>query len=290
MAATGLKRAQAHLDAYFTKDDVAVDCVRRLPPHSGSVAFLEPSAGGGAFVRALQSVARLTHMDIAPHVEGSVRGDFLTTALDDAALWGREEALPDAIWVVGNPPFGRQSGLAKRFIKHAAESPRVALIAFVLPRSFLKPSMQKAFPPHFHCVESWDMPQDAFEVLQEDGVLKPHDVPCVFQVWERRTVPRSLPILQVPRADVYQFVSKAEAHVALRRVGVYAGKVVQGDGIESASDQSHYYIRLEDENRLEDMCRALAGMAFEAAGHTVGPKSISKQEFIGALNVWAGDA
>jgi hypothetical protein len=71
---------------------------------------------------------------------------------------------------------------------------------------------------------------------------------------------------------------------ALRRVGVYAGKIIDmfDHPVSEISEQSHYFIKLDEpiEKFIEKYEKAIN---FEH-NNTVGPKSISKQEFIKVLN------
>jgi hypothetical protein len=167
--------------------------------------------------------------------------------------------------VFGNPPFGRQSILARKFIKHATTFADV--IGFILPRSFTKPSMQRAFPLDFHLVSEIPIEKDAFLV---NGL--PYNVPCVFQVWKRMEVERILPVLE-DRQWIY--VKKTEPHdIAVRRVGVYAGKCMLPD--QTLSEQSHYFIKLPNGNNPEDVVEHLCNKVFPS--NTTGPRSLSKDE------------
>jgi hypothetical protein len=80
----------------------------------------------------------------------------------------------------------------------------------------------------------------------------------------------------------YSFVSKEDnPHFSLRRVGVYAGKI--STEITDKSSESHYFITLDediDQDRFEE---AFLKIEF-THNNTVGPKSISKQEFIKKIN------
>lgn len=58
-------------------------------------------------------------------------------------------------------------------------------LAFILPRSFMKPSMYGCIPLNFHLVKQVELPKNSFEVNKEE-----YDVPCVFQIWEKRDVSR----------------------------------------------------------------------------------------------------
>ena len=78
---------------------------------------------------------------------------------------------------------------------------------------------------------------------------------------------------------------------AIRRVGVYAGKMIDllQDGMnwDKISDQSHYYIQLDNTISFKERDE-LKERYYEIAdfdhNNTVGPKSISKQEFIKVFN------
>lgn len=83
------------------------------------------------------------------------------------------------IHVIGNPPFGKQSSMAIKFIKHAANF--ADSISFILPRSFKKDSLKNRIPLNFHLKYETDLPEDIFFV--GNNLRK---VSCVFQVWEKK--------------------------------------------------------------------------------------------------------
>ena len=82
---------------------------------------------------------------------------------------------------IGNPPFGRQSSIAKKFMKHICKCEKTKSFGFILPKSFKKPSMQQCIPLDFHMISEIDIQDNGFMVNGKD-----YDVPCIFQVWERR--------------------------------------------------------------------------------------------------------
>jgi hypothetical protein len=227
------------------------------------VPWIEPSAGTGAF---LKGVPGAIGYDIDPKDPRIKRANFL------------EVEIPHGCVVFGNPPFGRQSSLAKRFIQHAAE--RAGWIAFILPRSFVKPSMQKAFPPTFHLVATRDIPENAFVV---EG--RPHTVPCVFQIWKREETPRAETMPDQPNGFV--FVKKTDAYtLAFRRVGVYAGRCYLPS--DTLSVQSHYFIRLDSPQQAAGIIAASLTYAFPT--NTTGPRSLSKGEATQFLNSLSANA
>ena len=61
------------------------------------------------------------------------------------------------IHIIGNPPFGKQSSLAKKFIEYSTRYCNT--ISFILPKSFKKPSMN-AFP--ISSFKEIDLPENSF--------------------------------------------------------------------------------------------------------------------------------
>ena len=83
----------------------------------------------------------------------------------------------------------------------------------------------------------YELPKNSFFVGE-----KIHDVPCVFQIWEKKDFDRYIPDKLKPKG--YQFVKQNEnPDISFRRVGVYAGKIDRDT--ESKSFQSHYFIKFE---------------------------------------------
>jgi hypothetical protein len=260
-------------DQYYTKFSVAKQCVDqivRLFPHTNSYQWIEPSAGNGVFLRALpDSITDKLGIDIDPKSAEVQRADFLT--------WSPTDVVTRVFF--GNPPFGRQGSLAKSFIKHSAT--QADIIAFILPRSFVKPSMSKAFPLAFHCVYTADIEKNAFEVNQKE-----YDVPCVFQIWEKRAYPREIP--PPIKESGFTYVKKTEPfHIACKRVGGLAGKCYPCSPTASLDYHAeyHYFLRL-DENHIPQLQPIIDAMnAHVFPSNTVGPRSLSKSEINEVLNL-----
>ena len=243
-------------DKFYTKPSVAITCVAELTKHAVGT-WIEPSAGSGAFVDAVKHP--VVAMDIEPGREGITKQDFLT--------WSSPHT---ECTVFGNPPFGRQSTLARKFIKHASTFADV--IGFILPRSFTKPSMQKAFPLEFHLVHESPVEKDSFLVND-----KPYDVQCIFQIWKRMETQRVIP----PAPEIeWAYVKKSEPHdIAVRRVGVYAGRCMRPD--DSLSVQSHYFIKLPAGADIDAIIKHVCRNEFPS--NTTGPRSLSKGEINSVL-------
>jgi predicted RNA methylase len=268
-------------DQYYTQKGVAVHCVQRileLLPWAASTEthWIEPSAGKGVFVEAAKAagITSCLGLDIDPKAEGLLKADFLSWQPATASQ-GQPRCL-----VFGNPPFGRQASAAKAFIKHAASF--ADSIAFILPRSFVKPSMSRAFPPRFHCLSSVELATNSFEVNGE-----PYDVPCVFQIWERKDVDREMPAAVTEKGFSYVKISAPAteaAHIVFRRVGGTAGTCVEYDAAATYNKQVYYFLQLEDAYvpHVKKIVAAVNGHVFPS--NTVGPRSLSKGEATKVLN------
>jgi hypothetical protein len=265
MQDTGKHRKNLN-DQFYTKESKAKLCVDVLleqVPESATWLWIEPSAGKGAFLLSVPPTIQKLGLDIDPKHPSIQQGDFL--------LWTPPN---HKILVFGNPPFGRQSSLAKAFIKRAATF--ADCIAFILPRSFKKPSMNRAFPPHFHLIYSMEMDPKSFEVNGED-----YSVPCIFQIWKKQETDR---VIEKPAAETpYRFTYKKVTdtfHLVIRRVGGKAGTAFLPPG--NFNPQTHYYISLEEPSFASQIKDAFN--TFHFPSNTTGPRSLSKSEITRVLN------
>lgn len=214
------------LDQFYTNVDVAQHLVQKVISVMDHISdpprfWLEPSAGSGSFFHCLPDPK--IGVDIDPRCSGVIGADFLQ--------WAPPPLRP--IWAVGNPPFGKNASLAIRFFNHAATF--CSLIAFVVPRTFEKRSVQAKLDRSFHLIEEIPLLPASF-VFEE----RPYSVPCVFQIWQKRFTFRVMEPLQHTHPD-FLFTSKIEADFSFQRVGVRAG-VTSRDFLYKA-DQSHYFIK-----------------------------------------------
>jgi len=285
---TGLKRKPG--DKYYTAPHVVNKCIELLKEHvpinRGDIC-IEPSAGDGAFIESLKNLfERHNFYDIEPrHNEVSklnyleyeyVKGDYkdIVSEMDEDVDIGK-------IHVIGNPPFGRQGSLAVKFIKHSCKF--CDTFSFILPKSFRKISMQRHIDLHFHLI--CDVELEPFSFLV-DGVH--YDVPCIFQIWEKREEERYMPKKAIEIG--YKFVKRDEPHdISFRRVGGKAGEICT-EYTTTKSIQSHYFIKFDDRIQLSDeLINILRSMDYSCKDDTTGPKSISKQEIIYRFNDLIGD-
>jgi hypothetical protein len=134
--------------------------------------------------------------------------------------------------------------------------------------------MSSAFAANFHNIHTEDLPAAAFLLNGE-----PYDVPCVFQIWERREEPRPQEKRAEPRGFSYVKADQTP-HIAFRRVGVNAGRATTE--VATASPQSHYFLKLDQPALIAALLTK--NNAHEYPSNTVGPRSLSKGEVNAVLN------
>jgi len=259
------------IDKYYTKESIVKLCLEFVKNNiniNKDDLCIEPSAGNGSFIPGIKILFNnYIFYDLEPENTEITKQNYLT---------GDYESLNNKfsnIHIIGNPPFGRQSSLAIKFIKKSCVF--CSSISFILPKSFKKESLKNKFPINFHLIFEIDMPYKSFLV---DGVE--HDVPCVFQIWKKKAFNRI--ILNKLEPVNFIFVKKVEnPDISFRRVGVNAGLI--DIHIDKKSIQSHYFIKFTNNKNTDENIKLLSKIAY-AFNNTVGPKSISKQELIFKFN------
>jgi hypothetical protein len=259
------------IDKYYTKDIVVELCVNLVKKYiliTPDDLIIEPSAGNGSFITGIKSISsNFKFYDLEPGNDEIIKQDYLLYN------YGSIKDTFSKIHVIGNPPFGRQYSLAIKFIKKSCEF--CDSISFILPKSFKKDSLKKTFPLNFHLIFEIDLPDKSFLV---DDIE--YNVPCIFQIWEKRTTNRAVNEKLEPLN--FRFVEKTEnPDISFRRVGVNAGTIDKN--INERSIQSHYFIKFTNGKSITDNINKLSTITYDF-NNTVGPKSISKQELLFKFN------
>lgn len=240
-------KREIKLEKFYTKVDTAKFCLSFLNLEDYD-KIIEPSAGNGSFSNLLDCLA----FDIEPENDNIIKADFLNLNIEKKGK----------ILVVGNPPFGRQSSLAIKFINHA--SIFADTIAFILPLSFKKESMMKKLNGHLHLINVVSLSNNAFYYCNKD-----YNIPCAFFIFKYKEEIREKS--KKYKTEDFDFVNKEIADYSIRRVGHYAGKI---EGLD-VSKESHYFIK-DNNNAIE----ILKQIKYPSASNTVGSRSISKNEIV----------
>jgi hypothetical protein len=259
------------VDKFYTKMEVVELCLHAVATNISICSndlIIEPSAGNGSFIAGIKSFGTMcSFYDLEPENNTEIiQQDYLQYEYDNIIT-------NNNIHIIGNPPFGRQSSLAIKFIKKSCEF--CNSISFILPKSFKKDSLKKTFPLHFHLIYEIDLPDNAFLVNDIE-----HNVPCIFQIWEKKSYDRDVMLKSLP--NNFMFVKKTDnPDISFRRVGVNAGTI--DTCIDNKSIQSHYFIKFTNGHSVTENITQLSTIIYEF-NNTVGPKSISKQELICKFN------
>lgn len=241
------------LDQYYTAPHVAKALYDLFCKHVDPHCFrmVEPSAGTGAFFSLLPPGS--LGYDLDPKCSGVERADFLAVDLP------RDRPVA----IIGNPPFGKNASLAVKFFNHAAGVADV--IAFILPASIRKASVENRLHRSFHRNREVPVPKDAFLFRSET-----FHVPAVFQIWERRSCERELQSVETSHPD-FEFTKPELADFAIQRVGAQAGRVHHDLNM---SPSSHYFIRGDVEAIMKQLDFAIV------VGNVAGNPSLAKSEIV----------
>lgn len=156
------------LDKFYTQDHVAKQCFEFLHSQlniSENAIYLEPSAGAGAFIDLFSNYVAL---DIAPEDERIQKQNYLEYKTNNKNFIA-----------VGNPPFGKRSKLAVDFFNKAATMSDV--IAFIVPVSFMKWSVQKNLSSNFALYNYMYLEPESFSFNGE-----PYSIRTIFQIWVKK--------------------------------------------------------------------------------------------------------
>lgn len=160
------------LDQFYTNDKIAKKCynkfIKKMCECNINLSeydyILEPSAGDGAFYKLLPKNNRIG-IDLEPKYEGIVKMDFFDYQPDKEKKY----------IIIGNPPFGRISSMAVKFFNKSSNF--ADIIAFIVPRTFKRISIQNKLSLNFKLIYNEDLPL-------KPCCFKPKMLAkCCFQIW-----------------------------------------------------------------------------------------------------------
>lgn len=246
------------LDQFYTKEEIAKKYFLVVLNYikNNNISYdkwLEPSAGTGSFLNLIKEPK--IGIDLEPKSSDIFEADFL------------EFELPKADYVtIGNPPFGKNSSLALKFLNKASEQSK--LVGFILPKTFKKTSLINRINPNLHLVFEEDLPKNSFLFENQN-----YNVPCVFQLWESRNYLRDKISLPATHED-FTFTTKENANFAIQRVGNSAGKVKEE--FSHVANTSHYFIKANSHVLAKFKAIDWSTVKYNTAGNP----SISKCELV----------
>lgn len=179
------------LDKFYTIPSYSKICINnvfKLYDINSFDLIIEPSAGNGSFLNQIESINKIG-IDILPENNNIIKQDFLDY---------NPPIEKKNILVIGNPPFGKISSLAIKFFNHSSKWSNI--IAFIIPKTFRKISIQNKLNKNFHLIYDEDVPNNPC------CFLPPMNVKCCFQIWEKQNIIRDLIILPTYHID-WDFLS-----------------------------------------------------------------------------------
>ena len=262
------------LDKFYTDPIYSKKCIDKvLDLYPTWDLIVEPSAGNGSFFHQLPGEYQKIGLDISPEHPDIEKQDFFQYHPEKTNVNKR-------ILVIGNPPFGRVSSLAIKFFNHAAEWATV--IAFIVPRTFRKISVQNKLHEKFKLVYDEEVP------TKPCCFTPPMMVKCCFQIWEKTTDTREKIDLPTCHID-WQFLSlgpidqkgqptpPADADFALR---AYGGKIgeIRTEGLSELRPKSWHWIKSTIDKK--ELIRRFSILDYSSSLNTARQNSMGKGELV----------
>ena len=169
------------LDKFYTIPTCSKKCIDKICELYDITKWdliVEPSAGNGSFLNQIPSNNKIG-IDISPEQSNIIKQDFFDYS---------PPSNKTNILVIGNPPFGRVSSLAIKFFNHSSKWANV--VAFIIPRTFRKISVQNKLDNRFHLVYDEEIPNNPC-CFSPQMMVK-----CCFQIWEKKETER--PFINLP--------------------------------------------------------------------------------------------
>ena len=262
------------LDKFYTDPIYSKKCIDKvLDLYPTWDLIVEPSAGNGSFFHQLPGAYQKIGLDISPEHQDIEKQDFFEYQPEKTNV-------NKHILVIGNPPFGRVSSLAIKFFNHAAEWATV--IAFIVPRTFRKISVQNKLHEKFKLVYDEEVP------TKPCCFTPPMMVKCCFQIWEKTTDTREKIDLPTCHID-WQFLSlgpidqkgqptpPAGADFALR---AYGGKIgeIRTEGLSELRPKSWHWIKSTIDKK--ELIRRFSILDYSSSLNTARQNSMGKGELV----------
>lgn len=261
------------MDQFYTNDDVALrlwNTLQTIVNIDDYDTVLEPSAGKGAFFRLFPESKR-KGLDIEPKNKDIEKMDYFDFIPQEHKTYV----------VVGNPPFGKISSKAIRFFNKSASFARC--IAFIVPRTFKRVSVQNQLSLDFHLVHNEDLP------VTPCCFTPKMSAKCCFQVWMRRGHNRQIVIYDKTHPD-FTFVKYGkkdkknqptppveDSDFVIKAYGSNCGEI-KDTGLETLRPKSWHWIKSNiDTETLKSRFRTLD---YSMSKDTVRQDSIGQQELI----------
>lgn len=260
------------LDQFYTKQSIAEMCFNTLLNYLNLDDYdylVEPSAGTGSFFKLLDERRRIG-IDLEPKFEGLYEMDYFDFIPEKDKTY----------LVIGNPPFGKISSIAVKFFNKSAEYCNV--IAFIVPRTFKRVSIQNKLNLNFHLIYNEDLPLKpcCFEPVM--------NAKCCFQIWKREQVPREVIVYNKTHPD-FSFIKLGPKDTnnqptpptgidfVIKAYGTNCGEILD-HGLQDLRPKSWHWIK--SNINVELLKERFSTLDYSMSKDTVRQDSIGQQEVI----------
>lgn len=269
------------LDKFYTKPEIVDICIKSISTIYDWKEWdmvIEPSAGNGSFLTKIPVTKdKLLGIDICPDIiENNINElqiitrDFLTYEIDQYKQF---------VLVIGNPPFGRVSSLAIKFFNHAATF--ASVIAFIIPKTFRRISVQNKLNKHFHLIHDENIP------MKPCSFNPPMNVKCCYQIWEFRDIIREEIKLTCvhddwtflsfgPKDDKKQPTVPPNADFAIRAYGGKCGEIARE--LTKLRPKSWHWIKAKIP--IEELIHRFTQLDYSQSTNTARQNSIGKGDLV----------
>lgn len=261
------------MDKFYTNINIVKMCLKHCETHfnwSEWDLIFEPSAGNGNFYLNIPSINKIG-IDIEPEHDNIIKCDLFN--------W-KPPLNKKNILTIGNPPFGRVSSMAVKFFNYTAEFSDT--IAFIIPKTFRKTSIQNKLNLYFHLVDDIDIPNKPCSFTPKMNVK------CCFQIWKRKNIKRNKIILPIKHPD-WEFLKLGSkdinnqptppngADFALRAYGGKCGEIVDTN-LEMLRPKSWHFIKSNID--IEELKNNFNKLNYSKSTNTARQNSIGKCELV----------
>ena len=269
------------LDKFYTLPECSKRCIDKVSTMydiTGWDLIVEPSAGNGSFLNQIPSDKKIG-IDISPQHPDIIEQDFFDY---------HPSPEHKNILAIGNPPFGKISSLAIKFFNHSAKWATV--IAFIIPRTFRKISIQNRLNRLFHLVYDEEIPNTpcCFSPTMS--------VKCCFQIWEKKAIDIEREFIDLPKTHGdWAFLKLGErdasgqptppenADFALRAYGGTIGEI-KTEGLMELRPKSWHWLKSNiDKNTL---IHRLTQLDYSNSVNTARQNSMGRAELVNLYNMF----
>lgn len=257
-----------NIDKFYTSIPIVHECIYKFNKHVYDIndfdLVIEPSAGSGNFLLNIEHNNKIG-LDIEPEHESIIKKDFFEYYPD--------KDLYNNILTIGNPPFGRVCSLAIKFFNHAAKFSKV--IAFIIPRSFRKVSIQNKLDINFKLIYDMDISN------KTHTFNPPINVKCCFQIWIITNKKRLIKKSEVKHNDwVFLNYNKDDlllSDFAIRAYGGNCGEIVE-EKFDTLNCKGWHFIK--SNINIDKLKLNFAQLDFKNSKNTARQNSLGKAELV----------